>query len=186
MVEDPAVIAIMVTAATGFLGVFGKGLVDSFTESRAHKRSIEALETSLAAETSRNERLEQRYAMLEDRLDEILAKQIDTEHMREEDRMVFETRLEAANQKSDELAEALQRTQEMLREADAQRVQMSRDMDALREESSREKQELLAANEALHQEAAMLRQEVSKLREIIDRRGIDLGSSLGVDRRRSC
>lgn len=127
---------------------------DGKSTDRAHTHLGRALELA-----------ERREAALTQRMDQIMAKLADAEHEREQDRMVWETKLEANEHQLEETAAQLRATQEKLDETLTRLKDAERQRDEIAAKAHAEKQQFEATIQ-------QLRAEVESLRELVTRNGL--------------
>ena len=105
---------------------------------------------------------ERREATLTARVDEILGKLMDAEHEREQDRMTWETKLEANEMQLEETSAQLRATQAKLDEALARLADAERQRDAIAVQAHQEKKQLEATIQQLQAEVEQLRQRMDQ------------------------
>lgn len=134
---------------------------DGKTTERAQTHLQHALEFAERREAALTERV----TMLNAQIEEVLGKLIDAEHDREQDRMLWETKLEANEMQLEETAAQLRSTQLKLDEALARLADAERQRDAIAEKAHAEKQEFEATIQELRAEVEQLRQLVSQFQD---------------------
>ncbi|WP_336251095.1 hypothetical protein [Stomatohabitans albus] len=131
---------------------------DGKTTDRTHAHLARALELA-----------ERREAALTERMDDIMDKLHEAECEREQDRMFWETKLEANEHQLEETAAQLRATQVKLDETLARLKDAERQRDEIAAKAHAEKQQFEATIQ-------QLRAEVESLRELVTRNGLQPGS----------